>query len=268
MSKKLVVAIIQARMSSKRLPGKVLLPLAGKPVISHIVERARMCRHVSDVIVATSSETSDDELAEFCKDNDILCFRGSLNNVLSRFEEIIKLTSCKYIVRITGDCPLIHPEFIDAQIEALIKYDGDILWSEKESSVLEGQGVISSKAILTVAEESTSLVDLEHVGSRYFTTHLEKFKFIEMIIPEKFFLVNHRLTIDETEDYEFLSTIYSKSWSDNPVSLDEVLYWLNDVNKSDVTNRNVQHSDINKELKDKRSRLKPKIVGTFEWNCI
>ena len=93
--------------------------LAEKPMILHIVERARMCRHVNKVIVATSTENSDNELADLCYKNKINIIRGSLNNVFERYIEAIERFPSDYVVRITGDCPFIHPEFIDKQIEAL-----------------------------------------------------------------------------------------------------------------------------------------------------
>ncbi|GAH65974.1 unnamed protein product, partial [marine sediment metagenome] len=117
--KKPAIAIIQAKMSSTRLPGKVLKPLAGKPIIWHIYNRAEHCKFVDKVVVATSTDSSDDPLVEFCINNNMNYYRGSLNNVLSRFIEIIENDYYPYIARITGDCPLIHPQFIDNQIKAL-----------------------------------------------------------------------------------------------------------------------------------------------------
>ena len=178
-------------MSSTRLPGKVLLPLAGKPVIHHIVDRAKSCENVGKVVVATSVENSDNPLVEYCKENNIEYYRGSLNDVLSRFISILKLNNYDYCVRITGDCPLIYPPFIDAQILALNKYNGDLIWTEKQSSVLEGQGVISSKALMHVSEKSNDPDDLEHVGSKYFLDHPKEFNFVELITPEKYYNYNY-----------------------------------------------------------------------------
>jgi len=265
LGKKTAIAIIQARMSSSRLPGKVLLPLADKPVIAHIVESARLCKNVGDVIVATSKEKSDDVLANYCIENRIKCYRGCLNNVLSRYVDILKTTNFKYCVRITGDCPLIHPPFIDIQIEALEEYDGDLIWSKRESPALEGQGVISSRAIITVNTKSNDPDDLEHVGSKYFITHPEEFQFVELKLPEKYYKCNYRLAIDEIKDYEFLKNIYNQLRSKNPLHLDDVLIWLEKAEETVIINRNVQHSDINKELKSKKLKYIPETVGSFDW---
>ena len=139
------IAIIQARCSSTRLPGKVLKLLAGKPMIWHIANRAQACNHVDKVVIATSDEASDDPLSDFCESAGLDCYRGSLSNVLNRFLTVLENNPHQYFVRITGDCPLIHPPFIDRQIEILHNYDADMVRLEKPSSVLEGQGVHSTR---------------------------------------------------------------------------------------------------------------------------
>jgi len=259
------IAIIQARMSSTRLPGKVLLPLAGKPVIHHIVDRAKSCENIGKVVVATSVENSDNPLVEYCKKNNIEYYRGNLNNVLSRFIAILNLNNYDYCVRITGDCPLIHPPFIDSQILALNKYNGDLLWSEKQSNVLEGQGVISSNALMHVSKNSNDPDDLEHVGSKYFLDHPKEFKFVELIIPPKYYRYNYRLTIDEKNDYEFLKDIFGQNWDNQPIALNDVLNWLNGLDSSQIKNLHIQHSQINQLLYSKRKTFKPNIVGSFLW---
>ena len=95
------IGIIQARMSSSRLPGKVLKPLAGKPMICHIINRAQQCNNLDRVIVANSIDQSDDALYNYCKYNNIAVHRGSLNNVLQRFLDILKKYEYPYFVRIT-----------------------------------------------------------------------------------------------------------------------------------------------------------------------
>ena len=145
------IAIIQARCSSTRLPGKVLMPLAGAPMIWHIVKRAQACQHVDKVVVATSSEASDDPLADYCDQVGLVCYRGSLGNVLSRYINLLRQYPHDYVVRITGDCPLIHPPFIDRQLELLHFYKGDMVLLDRSSSVLEGQGVHSSSSLRLVS---------------------------------------------------------------------------------------------------------------------
>ncbi|MFA6440658.1 MAG: NTP transferase domain-containing protein, partial [Bacteriovoracaceae bacterium] len=151
---KCAIAVIQARMSSTRLSGKVLLPLAGRPVIWHIVDRLKQCQYIDSVVVATSTDTSDDVLAEYLGNNNIACYRGSLTNVLDRFLVALHSTTNPFCVRITGDCPLIEPKFIDAQILALKQFDSDVVWMKHLSSILEGQGVHSIRSLRYIRSRS------------------------------------------------------------------------------------------------------------------
>lgn len=246
------IAIIQARMSSTRLPGKVLLPLAGKPMIWHIVERARACKLVDVVIVATSVEASDDPLASFCADSDIPCFRGSLDNVLSRFVEILKTHPADFFVRITGDCPLIDPIFIDRQLDALAQFEGDCIWCQPQSSVLEGQGVLSFRALTHIARNSSHPHDLEHVGSRYLAENPEEFRIVGLRLDPAIAESEYRFTVDEISDYKMLRLIYDDLWKSQPIELKDVISWIKDRPWVGDLNRQVSHSAINTELMIKR----------------
>jgi len=116
-----VVIIIQARMGSTRLPGKSLMPIEGKPIIWHVVERAKKAKEADSVVLATTTEKSDDELADFAKLNGISFFRGSLDDVLGRYYNAAKQSGASIIVRITGDSPLVDPALIDEAIALLKK---------------------------------------------------------------------------------------------------------------------------------------------------
>jgi GTP:adenosylcobinamide-phosphate guanylyltransferase len=107
------VAIIQARMSSSRLPGKVLLPLSGIPVLEHVTKRVMMSRMLNKVIIATSIDDSDNAIEEWCKKNNIEFYRGSLDDVLDRFYKAACFYDAENILRITADCPVIDFEIID-----------------------------------------------------------------------------------------------------------------------------------------------------------
>ena len=151
--KKKTIAIIQARMSSRRLPGKVLMKLAGKPMLWHIVERLKKCKLVNKIIVATSTEASDDSIEDFCRDKGIIIHRGSLNNVFERFIDIIEQHNYDFFVRVTGDCPLISSSFIDKQISALSTHNSDLIWLENHSPLLVGQGVQSCISLLKLKDK-------------------------------------------------------------------------------------------------------------------
>ena len=115
-----VIAIIQARMSSTRLPGKVLMPLAGQPVLGHVVERIRACQTIADVVVATSSDATDDDIEAWCKSVGVSCYRGSLNDVLDRYYQAGLLHAADAVVRITADCPAIDPTIVDEVVHGYL----------------------------------------------------------------------------------------------------------------------------------------------------
>lgn len=118
------VAIIQARLGSNRLPRKVLHTISGQTMIEHVVERVRRCRHVDEVVVATTTQAQDRELIEFCKQRHWAWFSGSENDVLQRFVDTADHFLADQIVRITSDCPLIDAELIDRVIETLNQNSG------------------------------------------------------------------------------------------------------------------------------------------------
>jgi len=259
------IAIIQARMSSSRLPGKVMMPLAGRPMIWHIVERARACRLVEKVVVATSTERSDDPLAACCQQEGIDCFRGSLDNVLSRFIKILDDYPYEYCVRITGDCPLIDPEFIDKQIFALQTNDADLVWLDPSVSVLEGQGAHSASSLKLIASKSQHPDDLEHVGSRFLSEHPDKFRIIGMHPPESLSNLNWRITVDEVQDYRMMQHLYEDLWDGEPVPLEAAFTWLAQNSDLSKINKKVEHSAINQELAAKRRAWKRHIALFFDW---
>lgn len=259
------IAIIQARCSSTRLPGKVLKPLAGKPMIWHIVQRAWACRHVDQVAVATSIEASDDPLAEFCEQAGMACIRGSLTNVLSRYLAVLEQDPHAYVVRITGDCPLIHPPFIDRQVELLHSHDADMIRLAQPSSLLEGQGVLSTRALRHMAAMSTHADDLEHVGSRFFCEQPQQFRTVELLAPVGLSVHRWRLTVDEAADYELMARIYADLYKGEPIALERVIDFLEDHPELAVMNQSVQHSAINQELAAKRASHPVPVVATVPW---
>jgi spore coat polysaccharide biosynthesis protein SpsF len=115
-----IIAIIQARMSSSRLPGKALADLAGEPMLVRVVNRTSRARSVSQVVVATTDQVSDDPIAMLCTARGYPCFRGNLYDVLDRYYQAAKAHSAQVIVRITADCPVIDPVLIDTSISAFL----------------------------------------------------------------------------------------------------------------------------------------------------
>lgn len=250
MKKFKVIAVVQARMSSSRLPGKVMMKLSGRPIIWHIVNRIGECKNVDKTIVATSKLSSDDILADFCVNSGIEIFRGSLENVLSRYTDLIDIYCSEYVVRITGDCPLISPGFIDFQIEKLKYYDADLVWMRNKVNILEGQAVYSSRLLEKVKKNVSYKEDLEHVGSLFISKNPNLFKIIGIETSKDISKLNYRFSVDELKDYKFMKQIYSNLWKNNPISFKDALNYLENNIEINFINRDVNDSVINKNVKD------------------
>ncbi len=111
------VAIIQGRMGSSRLPGKILLEMGGKPMLQHVLERTQRARSLDSVVVATTTDPTDDPVAAFAASTGVPCTRGSLHDVLDRYYQAARLHQAEVVVRITADCPLIDPQVIDETVQ-------------------------------------------------------------------------------------------------------------------------------------------------------
>lgn len=164
------VIIIQARCSSKRLPGKVLKEIAGKPMLSYVVERCLQAKLASEVVIATSYERSDDGIAKLCAEYGYTCFRGELTDVSARFAKVLALGKWDAFVRVSGDSPLIDPLIIDRAIS--IAQDGtfDLVTNVFKRTFPPGQSVevVSTEKFLHVQPRFISEMDKEHVTHHFY----------------------------------------------------------------------------------------------------
>jgi spore coat polysaccharide biosynthesis protein SpsF (cytidylyltransferase family) len=218
------IAIIQARMSSTRLPGKVLLPLSGQPVLEHVVKRVRQCKFVDKVVVATTEHNSDDLIENWCKKNNVEYYRGSLEDVLDRFYKVAKLYKAENILRITADCPAIDSGIIDEIIEKYHEGNFDFYGLSGEFPDGLDCTMFSFNALETAWKNSKLQSEREHVGP-YIVNHPELF-----VIGgyKKFQKLEHiRLTLDDPRDYELLSIIFNKLYeSDHFFGIQSILNLL------------------------------------------
>jgi len=203
---KTVCAIIQARMGSTRLPGKVLKELSGKPVLGHIIDRLQLCKHIDWILVATSTHVLDDQIVTFCKKYKTLFYRGDEDDVLKRYCAAVRECGSDVIVRITADNCLIDPKIIDEMVKAHINdsYDYTCI---KNLSCVAGE-VINSEALKKASELTQKAYDREHV-TPFLREHPDLFKVKEL--PEDFSGIPPKapLTIDTPRDFEFIKKIYS-----------------------------------------------------------
>jgi len=161
-----VVAILQARVSSSRLPAKVLKPILGRPMIGHHIDRLQRCRTIDRIIVATSVEESDDAIARFCAAEGIGCYRGPLGDVLARFEGAAReYEPADHVVRLTGDCPLIDPAIIDGVVRLLVESGVDYASNIDPPTYADGLDVeCFTRAVLDrAAREALRPAEREHV---------------------------------------------------------------------------------------------------------
>jgi spore coat polysaccharide biosynthesis protein SpsF len=164
-----VIGIVQARMSSKRLPGKVLADIAGRPMLAWVVERARRADTLKTVLVATSTAEEDDPIARVCEDSGFACYRGSSGDVLDRVYCAARMEHAEAVVRITADCPLIDAGLIDQAVRIFL--GSDPAWDLVANRLPEGRDfpigldleVCSMAALAAAWAEATEAHQREHV---------------------------------------------------------------------------------------------------------
>jgi len=192
---------IQARMSSARFPGKMLIDVKGVPLLQRVVDQAQSVSNANKVVVLTSTESNDNALEEYCDHNDIACFRGDLNNVFVRFQAALEIHPCDYMVRVCGDSPLISPALIEHCITTMRDNGADFFSNVQGKSFPKGQSIEIVKASFFngVDAQSLSPDEQEHVMP-YFHARLEDYSccFLDQKPSERH--LNH--CIDTLEDLE------------------------------------------------------------------
>jgi spore coat polysaccharide biosynthesis protein SpsF len=204
------LVILQARMSSSRLPGKVLAIINGKPMIHWQIMRIEMARNVNQIVVATSTDQSDDPLVQSLQDNGYLVHRGSLDNVLERYLEVIrKFGEYQNVVRLTADCPLVMPEIVDKMITEFGKSHVDYLSNSLEPTFPDGLDIeiMKSSALEKLAKMRLSAAEKEHVTLGFRDKARD---FAIGNYSQNLNFSNHRWTVDYEQDLEFVRKIYAE----------------------------------------------------------
>jgi spore coat polysaccharide biosynthesis protein SpsF len=194
-------------MGSSRLPGKVLKPLAGKPVLEHVVTRVMAAERVDKVAVATSDLPGDQAIADFCAARGWTCMRGSESDVLSRYAMAAQALDAGIVARVTSDCPLFSPRILDAMLERFDPATMDYMstnWPERSFPVGLDCEVMRAEALLDIAEKATDPYDREHV-TPHFYRNPDRFRLAGHRCPQP--LAHLRITLDTTEDYDRLGAL-------------------------------------------------------------
>jgi len=228
----MIAAIIQARIGSTRLPGKVLKEVLGKPLLMYQIERVRASKLLDKVVVATSNLPKDDAIAEFCERNNINCFRGSENDVLSRYYECAKEFQADIIVRLTADCPLSDPIVINDVISLFQKERADYAANTappKTTRFPDGSDVevFSMQALERAFIECQDHHDREHV-TLYFWRYGNNFKTVQL--TQDLDWSRYRFTVDYPEDFEVVEFIIKELLKNNEFGYIENIIKIIDSN--------------------------------------
>ncbi|MFX0200476.1 MAG: cytidylyltransferase domain-containing protein [Candidatus Hodarchaeota archaeon] len=209
------IAILQARMGSSRLPGKVLKPILGRPMLELQIERLRRCKRIDRLVVATSVSPEDQAIADLCHRIGVDCLRGDPENVLDRFYQAAKQYDPRHVVRLTGDCPLADPALIDDLVEFYLSNGCDYASNCHEPSFPDGLDaeILSFSALEQAWREAELPSHLEHV-TPFIRAHPERFKIASYRYHTD--LSHLRWVVDEPEDLEFVRRVYEALYPIKP----------------------------------------------------
>jgi spore coat polysaccharide biosynthesis protein SpsF len=226
-----IVSTIEARMTSSRLPGKVLLEVLDKPMLEHLVNRLKRTPSIDQIVLATTVNKTDDVLVELAEKLGIACFRGSEENVMARVMGAAESVKADLIVEITGDCPLVDPNIVEQTIR---------MYQNNSCEYASNVGVLSYPTgfdaqvfALDTLKKSYSMtsdpLDYEHV-TRHIRMHPEIFKTVTLVAGPEDHWPDLGIVLDEPKDYELLSKIFGH-FKDRPyeVTCREVIHLLRDV---------------------------------------
>lgn len=193
--------IIQARMGSNRFPGKILKPIGDKLLLEHILSRLTKLESETDIIIATSTDSKDDVVEQFCKGKSVRCFRGSEQNVLERYYLCAKQFGFDEIIRLTADNPFVDIEEIDNLIDLFRREKADYAESFDNLPVGIGAEIFTFEALEKDYNESSMPHHFEHVNE-YILENPDKFKTVTLAVPDYKNRPDIRITVDTREDYQ------------------------------------------------------------------
>lgn len=212
-----IVAIIQARMTSTRLPGKVLREVLGKPLLGHQVERLRRCRTLDEIVLATTVNATDDPVVAFAEGEGLRFWRGSEEDVLARFAGAAEMAGADIVVRLTADCPLIDPELVDEVVTALTESDPPLDYVSNAGSETLPAGldaeVMRAAALFAAHAEAVERQEREHV-TPFIYNHPDRFAC--RILRHDPPIEGQRWTVDQPEDFELVRRILEALYPRKP----------------------------------------------------
>ncbi len=226
MPERRILAIIQARMGSTRLPGKILADIGGKPMLSRVVERARRASSLGGVLVATTTRAEDEAVEWLCRERDYRCTRGHPTDVLDRYYQAAKQTETDVVVRLTADCPLIDPGVIDQVVGAFLAADPAVdfatnrLPDDRSFPIGLDTEVCTFEALARAWSEAREPYQREHVMPYLYE---EPGRFRTLLVRSGRDLSHLRWTVDTAEDLELARMIYARFGERDDFTWSEVL---------------------------------------------
>jgi len=238
-----IVTVIQARTGSSRLPNKILLPLANKPLLYRMFERVAASKMCGTIVIATTTDKSDDVVENLCNKFNMICFRGHPTDLLDRHYQAAKLFSADAVVKIPSDCPLIDKSVIDKVLNYYMENLNyfDYVSNLHPPTYPDGNDVeiMSFKALSDAWENANRELEREHT-TPYFWENPDKFRIGNVIWETGLdYSMSHRFTIDYEKDYNFIKQVYDELYSVNPI------FTLNDI--LDLLDRKPEIKKINEE---------------------
>jgi len=240
----LVVCIIQARMGSSRLPGKVLKDICGQPMLGWVVKRAKQSEKTDQVVVATTQDSEDDPVEDFCSKNAIACYRGSTFDVLDRYYQAARLFEADIIVRVTGDCPLIDPALIDGAIAELQAGELDFVANrlpppyQRTFPIGLDVEVATIKALTEAWQHAKKTHEREHVMPYLYSGPA---KYRSKVINAPTDHGGQRWTVDTPQDLEFVRKVIEMLNCRNDFTWQEILELVEAHPELTNINAGVQH---------------------------
>ncbi len=204
-----VVSIVQARLGSTRLPGKVLQDLCGRTMLGRVIERLRATASIDDVMIATTNLSKDDPIVEECQKHAVSYWRGDESDVLDRYFQSAKTAQADIIVRVTSDCPLIDPEITDKTIRAFLEELPDYAANTLTRTYPRGLDteVLSMPALTRTWQQAKEGYEREHV-TPYIIEHPAEFRLLSVTGDQDY--SGHRWTVDTPEDLAFIREVYNR----------------------------------------------------------
>jgi len=239
-----IVAIIQARMQSTRLPGKVLTDICGYPLIWHISNRVKKSKRITNLVLATSNNKADDALERWAKQNAIDVYRGSEQNVLERYYGAAVYSNADIIVRITADDPFKDPAILDQVIDLLVTKHLDFAYNNKPPTFPEGLDceVFTMKALKVAYENATDDFEKEHVTQHFYRNPQQ---FTQDNFQYEKNISSLRWTIDTEDDLKMAKEVYNHLFKENEVFLmRDILDLIEQKPYIPLINQNVSRSTM------------------------